>query len=83
MKSNELTIQTPVSEYTNNQIKEAIKKYFNCESPLELMIATVDLMTDYIMDNSEIEEGTKKNFALIERMYRFNLKLFKEQEGFQ
>jgi len=77
MKSNELTIETPVSEFTDNQIREAMES-INGDSPLEIMLELVDLMSDYIVNNEKITGDIKNNVSLIYGIYLFYLKLFKE-----
>ena len=78
MKSNEPTIKTLVSEFTDNQIGEAMKEYFDNESPLDIMIGIVEIMSDFILNNDFIEQGIRDSFSLLDSMYRFNLKLFRE-----
>ena len=78
MKSNEPTIKTPVSGFTDNQIREAIDQYFNNESPLDMMIGIFEIMSDYIMNNDFIEQGIRDRFSILEGIYRFHFKLFME-----
>ena len=80
MKSDELKIKTPVSEFTDDQIRKALKS-FDGDSPLELMLALVDIMSDYIINNKEIDKGIRNNVSLIDSFYRFNLELFNKAIG--
>ena len=80
MTSDCLTIKTPISEFTDNQIREAMQS-FDGDSPLDIMIGIVEIMIDYIMNNDAIPSSIRNNFALLDSMYRFNLKLFKNGIG--
>ena len=81
MKSNELTIKTPISKFPDNQIKESMEECFKIDSPLDLMIGIVEIMSDYIINNDLIDERIKNNFSILDSVYRFNLNLFKKGIG--
>ena len=77
MKSTKLTIQTPVSEFSDSQIREAMES-INGDTPLETMIEIVEIMSDYIIFNEKINDDIKSNVSLLKGIYLFYLRLFKK-----
>ena len=80
MKSDELTIKTLVSEFSDNQIREAMES-IDGNSPLDYMIELVDIMSDYIVNNEKISGDVKNNVSLIYGIYLFYLKLLNKAIG--
>ena len=81
-RTNELTIDSTISRFTDEQIKHAIR-IIDGDSPLYHALGLIYGMRDYIVFNDAIGRDIRDNYYKMSRTLEFYLELLKMAVGYR
>ena len=82
MKTDELTANTPISRFSDEQIKEAMRMVRD-RSPLRHALGLIEIMKDYIIYSESIDKYIRDTYWETYMSLDFYLNLIKLAEGIE
>ena len=82
MEANELTANSPIHLFSDEQIKKAMK-IIEGDSPIYYFLGLLDTMISYIANHKAIDDDIKREYFVMSVQLQFYLTLLKTTIGYK